>query len=129
MTTDTFPKGAYAIASLGVGRSRSPGSLGAGNDRPRHGDDAGLRRHRRRDRTFCPPAAPRRWCRPLVQRHHGRQRHSTSDTLLLFATGAAGNRPVEASDDPALFAFTAALNRVLLDLALQVVRMGRGRRS
>jgi glutamate N-acetyltransferase/amino-acid N-acetyltransferase len=51
---------------------------------------------------------------------------STSDTLLLFATGAAGNRLIEAADDPALAGFIIALNRVLLDLALQVVRDGEG---
>jgi glutamate N-acetyltransferase/amino-acid N-acetyltransferase len=46
---------------------------------------------------------------------------STSDTVLLFATGAAGN-----SGDADTDAFAAALNDVLLDLALQVVRDGEG---
>ena len=51
---------------------------------------------------------------------------STSDTLLLFATGAAGNKPVRAASDPALRDFKKKLNAVLLDLALQVVRDGEG---
>jgi glutamate N-acetyltransferase / amino-acid N-acetyltransferase len=44
---------------------------------------------------------------------------STSDTVLAFATGASGRRP-----DPERFA--AALDAVLLDLALMVVRDGEG---
>ena len=51
---------------------------------------------------------------------------STSDTLLLFATGAAGNKPVRAAADPKLRDFRKKLNAVLLDLALQVVRDGEG---
>jgi glutamate N-acetyltransferase / amino-acid N-acetyltransferase len=54
---------------------------------------------------------------------------STSDTLMLFATGAAaadGQARVERADDPRLSAFRAALNDVLKDLAIQVVRDGEG---
>jgi glutamate N-acetyltransferase / amino-acid N-acetyltransferase len=51
---------------------------------------------------------------------------STSDTLLLFATGAAGGEPIDDADDPRLEAFSDALKRVLLDLALQVVADGEG---
>jgi glutamate N-acetyltransferase/amino-acid N-acetyltransferase len=54
---------------------------------------------------------------------------STSDTLMLFATGAAaadGQVRVELGDDPKLSGFRAALNEVLKDLAIQVVRDGEG---
>lgn len=51
---------------------------------------------------------------------------STSDTLLLFATGKAGNRPVESLEDPGLEGFRRALDSVLLDLALQVIKDGEG---
>jgi glutamate N-acetyltransferase/amino-acid N-acetyltransferase len=51
---------------------------------------------------------------------------STSDTLLLFATGGAGNRPVRSASDPKLRDFRKKLNEVLLQLALQVVRDGEG---
>jgi glutamate N-acetyltransferase/amino-acid N-acetyltransferase len=54
---------------------------------------------------------------------------STSDTLMLFATGAAGadgQVRVEDANDPRLPAFRAALNDVLKDLAIQVVRDGEG---
>ncbi|MDQ0456512.1 bifunctional glutamate N-acetyltransferase/amino-acid acetyltransferase ArgJ [Rhizobium paknamense] len=57
---------------------------------------------------------------------------STSDTLMLFATGAAaddGQVRVNAADDPRLATFRAALNDLLKDLALQVVRDGEGARK
>ena len=51
---------------------------------------------------------------------------STSDTLLLFATGQAAHPAVGSADDPALAGFAEALNAVLADLALQVARDGEG---
>ncbi|MGL4199739.1 MAG: bifunctional glutamate N-acetyltransferase/amino-acid acetyltransferase ArgJ, partial [Allorhizobium sp.] len=57
---------------------------------------------------------------------------STSDTLMLFATGAAGadGQPkIEQADDARLTEFRAALNDLLKDLALQVVRDGEGARK
>ncbi|SOC91184.1 N-acetylglutamate synthase /glutamate N-acetyltransferase [Rhizobium sp. AN5] len=57
---------------------------------------------------------------------------STSDTLMLFATGAAaedGQVKVTRADDQRLSSFRAALNDLLKDLALQVVRDGEGARK
>ena len=54
---------------------------------------------------------------------------STSDTLLLFATGAAGNAVVTEAGDPRAEAFRAALGDLLLDLARQVARDGEGARK
>ncbi|NKJ06343.1 bifunctional glutamate N-acetyltransferase/amino-acid acetyltransferase ArgJ [Rhizobium sp. SG741] len=54
---------------------------------------------------------------------------STSDTLMLFATGAAaadGQARIDRADDPKLAAFRTALNELLKDLAIQVVRDGEG---
>jgi glutamate N-acetyltransferase/amino-acid N-acetyltransferase len=51
---------------------------------------------------------------------------STSDTLMLFATGAAGGEPIDDPDDPRLRNFCEALHRVLEDLALQIVCDGEG---
>ncbi len=51
---------------------------------------------------------------------------STSDTLLFFATGAAGGEPIHDPDDPRLADFIAAMHRVLEDLATQIVRDGEG---
>ncbi|MBV9244363.1 MAG: bifunctional ornithine acetyltransferase/N-acetylglutamate synthase, partial [Methylobacteriaceae bacterium] len=57
---------------------------------------------------------------------------STSDTLLMFATGAAARRRaprITRASDPRLSGFTRALDGVLLDLAHQVVRDGEGARK
>ncbi|MCB1882424.1 MAG: bifunctional glutamate N-acetyltransferase/amino-acid acetyltransferase ArgJ [Geminicoccaceae bacterium] len=51
---------------------------------------------------------------------------STSDTLLLLATGKAGNPMPQSADDPALAGFRQALFAVLKDLALMVVKDGEG---
>ncbi|HEV2542027.1 MAG TPA: bifunctional glutamate N-acetyltransferase/amino-acid acetyltransferase ArgJ [Methylobacterium sp.] len=51
---------------------------------------------------------------------------STSDTLLLFATGAAGNAAVTRADDPRLAGFRAALDDLLIELAQLVARDGEG---
>jgi glutamate N-acetyltransferase/amino-acid N-acetyltransferase len=54
---------------------------------------------------------------------------STSDTLLLFATGAAaahGCPSIASIDDPAIEAFRAALEDLALDLAHQIVKDAEG---
>lgn len=51
---------------------------------------------------------------------------STSDTVLAFATGAAGHAPLTAAEDKGADAFAAALNALCLDLAKLVVRDGEG---
>ena len=54
---------------------------------------------------------------------------STSDTLLLFATGKAPVAPVESARDRRLAAFRATLDDLLLDLSHQVVKDGEGARK
>jgi glutamate N-acetyltransferase/amino-acid N-acetyltransferase len=51
---------------------------------------------------------------------------STSDTVLAFATGAAGNAPLTSFDDAGADAFDAALSQVCRELAHLVVRDGEG---
>lgn len=51
---------------------------------------------------------------------------STSDTVLAFATGAAGNAPLSGDDSDGADAFRAALADVCRQLALLVVRDGEG---
>ena len=51
---------------------------------------------------------------------------STSDTVLLAATGAAGNAPIAKTDNPSAQVFAEALLEVMHDLALQIVRDGEG---
>src|SRR5690606_5770475 len=57
---------------------------------------------------------------------------STSDTLMLFATGVAARRgapTIADASDPRLAGFRRALNRILRSLALQVVKDGEGARK
>ena len=51
---------------------------------------------------------------------------STSDTVLLFATGQAGHPPVADPRDRRLAGFRRALEEVMADLARQVARDGEG---
>jgi glutamate N-acetyltransferase/amino-acid N-acetyltransferase len=51
---------------------------------------------------------------------------STSDTLMLFATGQAKNPNIVRAADPRLADFRKSLDALLLDLALQVVKDGEG---
>jgi len=55
---------------------------------------------------------------------------STSDTLMIFATGEARGAPrIEDAADPRAAAFRRALDRLLRNLAQQVVRDGEGARK
>ncbi len=54
---------------------------------------------------------------------------STSDTCLIFATGAAakrGQKPVDRAGDPMLAEFTAAVHDLLKELAIMVAKDGEG---
>jgi len=51
---------------------------------------------------------------------------STSDTLLLLASGGANNAEIKDVSDPRLGDFKAALEHVLHDLAMQVIKDGEG---
>tara|TARA_R110002020_G_scaffold399971_1_gene609795 strand:- start:33788 stop:35038 length:1251 start_codon:yes stop_codon:yes gene_type:complete len=51
---------------------------------------------------------------------------STSDTLMVFATGGSGAQMIESRDDARFRAFADALHATCLDLALQVVKDGEG---
>ena len=51
---------------------------------------------------------------------------STSDTLLLLASGAAGHTQITNIDDPRLTDFKTELHSVLFDLAMQIIKDGEG---
>ena len=51
---------------------------------------------------------------------------STSDTLLVVATGAARHAPIEEADDPVLVDFKRALDELLIELAQLLARDGEG---
>lgn len=133
MTTDTYPKAVTATATLGEAEIVINGiAKGAGMIAP---DMATMLSF---VATDAPIAAP--VLQQLLSRGVGKTFNavtvdsdtSTSDTLMLFATGAAARRGApEISDprDPRLAGFKRALNRVLKALALQVVRDGEGARK
>lgn len=54
---------------------------------------------------------------------------STSDTVLLFATGKAGNGRISTADDPQLAEFRAALGELMRELAHWIVKDGEGARK
>jgi glutamate N-acetyltransferase/amino-acid N-acetyltransferase len=127
MTTDTFAKGSLATAGIGGTRVTVAGiAKGSGMIAP---DMATMLAFVVTDAAIAAPVL-----RELLAAGADRTFNattvdsdtSTSDTLLLLATGAAGNRPIAAADDPALADFAQALEAVLHDLALQVVRDGEG---
>lgn len=51
---------------------------------------------------------------------------STSDSLMVFATGANGAATIEKATDPRFASFKTALNEICLNLALQIVKDGEG---
>jgi glutamate N-acetyltransferase/amino-acid N-acetyltransferase len=127
MTTDTFPKGASAVVDLnGVPVTISGFAKGSGMIAP---DMATML-------AFVFTDAP--VARPLLQRMLGDLTEttfnavtvdsdtSTSDTLLLAATGKAGGRPIRTMRDGRAAPFREALKGVLTDLAHQVVKDGEG---
>jgi glutamate N-acetyltransferase/amino-acid N-acetyltransferase len=127
MTTDTFAKGSLATAEICGTRVTVAGiAKGSGMIAP---DMATMLAFVVTDAAIAAPVlqnllaagADRTFNATTVDSDT-----STSDTLLLLATGAAGNRPIAAADDPALADFAQALEAVLHDLALQVVRDGEG---
>jgi glutamate N-acetyltransferase/amino-acid N-acetyltransferase len=127
MTTDTFPKGAVATAEIaGVPVTVAGIAKGSGMIAP---DMATMLAF-----VVTDAALPAAVLRALLREGADRSFNattvdsdtSTSDTLLLLATGAAGNRPAAAADDPALADFREALLAVLTSLAHQVVRDGEG---
>ena len=127
MTTDTFPKGATARADLGgVEVTVSGIAKGAGMIAP---DMATML-------SFVATDAP--VSAKVLQALLGDSVKtsfncttvdgdtSTSDTLLFFATGAAGGKPIKRMDDRRIPALKKALQSVLDDLAQQVARDGEG---
>ena len=133
MTTDTFPKVATATVELGgVDVIINGMAKGAGMIAP---DMATMLSF---IFTDAPIAAP--VLQALLSTATGATFNSitvdsdtsTSDTLLLFATGADRTRgapEITEAGDPRLRPFRAALENVLMQLAHQVVRDGEGARK
>jgi len=127
MTTDTFPKGAFATARIDGKKVRIAGiSKGSGMIAP---DMATMLAFVATDAAISPSAL-----KTLVQLYTRTTFNcvtvdgdrSTNDTLLLFATGQSGAPRVARAGDHRLADFREKLEGVLLDLALQLVRDGEG---
>ncbi len=133
MTTDTYPKVATRTAEIGGVTVTINGiAKGAGMIAP---DMATMLSFVVTDADIAAPALQgvrAAGVEPTFNAITVDSDTSTSDTLLLFATGAAvadGQTRIETADDAALAGFKAALNALLKDLALQVVRDGEGARK
>ena len=131
-TTDTYPKGAGADAEIAGERVRINGiAKGSGMIAP---DMATMLAFVFTDAAIAAPAL-----QGLLRRINRRTFNaitvdgdtSTNDTVLLFATGRRGGgtrrgAPIVSASDPRLGGFAAALERVMRDLAHQIVRDGEG---
>jgi glutamate N-acetyltransferase/amino-acid N-acetyltransferase len=128
MTTDTFPKGAVKQADIGGTKVTIAGiAKGSGMIAP---DMATMLAYVFTDAAIPSPVL-QAVLAPACERSFNSitvdSDTSTSDTCMLFATGAAGNAAqFSGADDPALADFKAKLEAVMLDLAQQIVRDGEG---
>jgi glutamate N-acetyltransferase / amino-acid N-acetyltransferase len=127
MTTDTFPKGATATTTIDGAAVRINGFCkGSGMIAP---DMATMLAY-----LFTDAALPHQVLQPLLVGATEPSFNSmtvdgdtsTSDTVLLCATGRAGHVPIVDSNDPRLAGFRGALEAVMTDLAQQVARDGEG---
>ena len=133
MTTDTYPKVATRTAEIGGVKVLLNGiAKGAGMIAP---DMATMLSFVATDADIAPAALQALLSRGVETSFNAitvDSDTSTSDTLLLFATGAASEDGQVRIEDPAdarLDGFRAALDSLLKDLALQVVRDGEGARK
>ena len=126
-TTDTFAKGAAASAMIGEQRVEFVGIVkGSGMIAPDMATMLGY--------VFTDAAISAPFLQSLLSAASNVSFHcitvdgdtSTSDTVLAFATGKAGNPVLDSFDSLGAHAFAAALNDICLQLAQLVVRDGEG---
>lgn len=126
-TTDTFPKGAHTSAMTGGTRVELSGIIkGSGMIAP---DMATMLGYVFTDADIAPD-----FLQVLLAKANTETFScitvdgdtSTSDTVLVFATGKAGNPRITAWDSPGADAFAAALTDMCRQLAQAVVRDGEG---
>lgn len=127
MTTDTFPKGSYAECEIEGFKVRLAGiAKGSGMIAP---DMATMLGFIVTDAAIAPPVL-----RALLGLHVRATFNSvtvdgdtsTNDTCLVFATGASGAPRIGRVGDRRLKGFSEALEKIMLDLAHQLVRDGEG---
>ncbi|MCP8941134.1 bifunctional glutamate N-acetyltransferase/amino-acid acetyltransferase ArgJ [Alsobacter sp. SYSU M60028] len=132
MTTDTYPKGACAKATIdGVEVNIAGIAKGAGMIAP---DMATMLSFVFTDAPIAADVLQALLARGVKTSFNAitvDSDTSTSDTLMLFATGQAAKRgcpTIESASDRRLAGFRKALDALLLDLAHQVVKDGEGAR-
>lgn len=127
MTTDTFPKGAFAEAQIDGKAVRIAGICkGSGMIAP---DMATMLAFVATDADIAPNALQNLaslYIRSTFNCVTVDGDRSTNDTLLLFATGQSDAPRISRAGDRRLADFREKLEAVLLDLALQLVRDGEG---
>ncbi|MBO6903255.1 MAG: bifunctional glutamate N-acetyltransferase/amino-acid acetyltransferase ArgJ [Rhizobiaceae bacterium] len=133
MTTDTFPKYATAVARLGEADVTINGiAKGAGMIAP---DMATMLAFVATDAPIAAPALQALLSKGAAKTFNSVTVDgdtSTSDTLMMFATGAAkahGAPEITHAGDPRLAGFKRALNRLMKSLAMQIARDGEGARK
>ena len=131
MTTDTYPKIATARVKLGDAEVVINGiAKGAGMIAP---DMATMLSYVFTDAPIASDALQAMLSKSVERSFNAitvDSDTSTSDTLMIFATGAAEGAPqIEDAADPRAAAFRRALDKLLRNLAQQVVRDGEGARK
>ena len=131
MTTDTYPKVATAFAQIGDSIVTINGvAKGAGMIAP---DMATLLAYVFTDASIASGALQTMLSKSVERSFNSitvDSDTSTSDTLMVFATGAAKTAPrIEDASDPLAAPFRRALEKLLRNLAHQVVRDGEGARK
>jgi glutamate N-acetyltransferase/amino-acid N-acetyltransferase len=127
MTTDTFPKGAVAELEIDGKPVKIAGfAKGSGMIAPDMATMLGY--------IFTDAVVTQKALQAILATATNRSFNavtvdsdtSTSDTVLLAATGKAGNAPIASGRSAEGRAFAKALGVVMRDLALQIVRDGEG---
>jgi glutamate N-acetyltransferase/amino-acid N-acetyltransferase len=130
MTTDTFPKVATATAKIGDATITINGiAKGAGMIAP---DMATMLAFVFTDAAISGPALQTIIKEGAVDTFNAVTIDgdtSTSDTLMIFATGQAGGPRIARAGDPRLRHFRKALQQVLANLSEQIARDGEGARK
>lgn len=127
MTTDTYPKGAALSAPIGDDTVNFAGiAKGSGMIAP---NMATMLAYVFTDLGVAPKvldAALRAACSDSFNAITVDSDTSTSDSLMIFATGQSDVAPIASEMDPRYPDLVAALTQICLDLALHVVKDGEG---
>jgi len=126
-TTDTFPKGATASVMIDSKKVEISGIIkGSGMIAPDMATMLGY--------IFTDAAISSEFLQKMLNKANGKNFScitvdsdtSTSDTVLAFATGKAGNTILRSFDDAGADAFMAALDMICREMAQLVVKDGEG---